>query len=599
MSDTRTQWQRIGVVAVIALSFAYLLSASWFRWGHLVIDTFRDMRVADDMLSGKVLYRDFYHEYGPLMPYLSVLLCRVFGLWIGTFAGLGMAMTAVTAILVYRITRLFSGRLASVLTVLVFLHVFAFGIYQHVAIFNYILPYSSATTLVVLFSLAALLSFLRFILRGGTGNLWGWGLAMVCAFLTRPEMAVVVWGGFVVAGAIAAFGATEPVGTGRGRLFGTLAAPLAAAALCYGLYFLSFGGWENYTKIWLGNMAAATTPRESLVVAFSGTQEDVMLILRSLLIQGVGFSVLGAGTAVLVQRLREPDGNAAWLAAGVAAVFGAVVFLGRFLFTDVAELQYRCLPALLILAGAGGLVRVCLGKGDRPTLAFLTLCGVSGTIIARTVLASTPLTYGFCLTVPAVMVYMIVLFEKAPAWFARWNPHFSKPLYGAVVACLLALFASRYWHDSQQRYAWKNMKVETDVGTIYCDNDAEARNLLAAVRYLLTETPPSATAVAVPECMSLNVLSRRRCPIPYYSLTPRAFPMMGEDTIISSFKTNRVDYVVFVSRFTAEHGSPFFGITYGTNLYAWIRSNYDVVRQYGPYPFTSSEFGVAVFKRKE
>ena len=77
------------------------------------------------------------------------------------------------------------------------------------------------------------------------------------------------------------------------------------------------------------------------------------------------------------------------------------------------------------------------------------------------------------------------------------------------------------------------------------------------------------------------------------------FQLFTEDDMISRFQAAKVDYIVLASRWTPEQGTRAFGVDYARRFHEWMRRDYDVVKQFGPYPYTSDEFGIAILKKKQ
>ena len=57
-------------------------------------------------------------------------------------------------------------------------------------------------------------------------------------------------------------------------------------------------------------------------------------------------------------------------------------------------------------------------------------------------------------------------------------------------------------------------------------------------------------------------------------------------------------YILFVDRAFVWFGYRFFGKDYGKPVFEWVLSNYFLMKQIGPTPFTGQEFGVQIWKRK-
>ena len=61
---------------------------------------------------------------------------------------------------------------------------------------------------------------------------------------------------------------------------------------------------------------------------------------------------------------------------------------------------------------------------------------------------------------------------------------------------------------------------------------------------------------------------------------------------------NAIDYIALVHRTCDEFGHPFFGTHYAKKIYSWIKDNYQLTKLIGPYPFTTEEFGVAIYEKR-
>jgi hypothetical protein len=59
-----------------------------------------------------------------------------------------------------------------------------------------------------------------------------------------------------------------------------------------------------------------------------------------------------------------------------------------------------------------------------------------------------------------------------------------------------------------------------------------------------------------------------------------------------------LDYVVLVQRPLEEYGRRFFGVDYGRKIGIYIGRNYSLEKVFGPFPYTTDDFGIALFKRK-
>jgi signal transduction histidine kinase len=225
---------------------------------------------------------------------------------------------------------------------------------------------------------------------------------------------------------------------------------------------------------------------------------------------------------------------------------------------------------------------------------------VTGSLAGRILFKIGPVSYGFVWAVTAVVIYYVFFFVVLPKLWSRTLQGFPMAMYSAILLVFFVLMAGGYLKRSSAANAQLTYRVLTGKGEIATWKDDISSKIIDAIRYLRTDTPANATVAVVPECHSINFFSDREDPLPFVSgYVPGVLEMFGEDDMISRFRKANVDYIVLVSRWTPEQGKSDFGIDYAVRLYEWMLKNYAVVKQIGPYPFTSSEFGIAILKKNE
>lgn len=225
------------ILAAMTGCFLFLLSRTWMKWGDLIVDTFRDFWVPMKILEGNVLYRDVFYEYGFSPPYFQALLFKLFGLHLYTLAGLGIVITLLVAAAIYLISRMFLSASVSALTVIVFFLAFAFNHYACNNNFNFILPYSFASTFFLLFTLSAIYFFLRFIKSARYLHLFCWALCLSMAVFCRVELPLLLWGGFLVTGTFYAVKIRKKPDI---RFWFILLLPVIACLAGYSLFITNF-----------------------------------------------------------------------------------------------------------------------------------------------------------------------------------------------------------------------------------------------------------------------------------------------------------------------------------------------------------------------
>src|SRR5438105_11806588 len=90
---------RVTIVAAACVLFWL----TWAHWGDFQIDSGRELYVPTQILHGKLLYRDIFHAFGPLAPYVEALLLGLFGQHLYVLYLLGLVTTIATALLLFDI----------------------------------------------------------------------------------------------------------------------------------------------------------------------------------------------------------------------------------------------------------------------------------------------------------------------------------------------------------------------------------------------------------------------------------------------------------------------------------------------------------------
>src|SRR6266853_4731139 len=107
--------------AVIAVLFIVLAVYTWGRWGDLEVDCGREVYVPIEILKGRMLYRDLWYPYGPLVPYAQALLLWIFGVHLNSFYCAGLVLCLSIAYLLYSLARRLLPPMPSLVVSILFL----------------------------------------------------------------------------------------------------------------------------------------------------------------------------------------------------------------------------------------------------------------------------------------------------------------------------------------------------------------------------------------------------------------------------------------------------------------------------------------------
>ncbi|MDP2905410.1 MAG: hypothetical protein Q8O22_03820 [Candidatus Omnitrophota bacterium] len=578
------------VFASSAAVFAYLLHLSWFKWGDLIVDTGREMYAPLRICSGDILYRNFYYIYGPFSPYLNALFFKALGIKLSSLVACGIITAAFAGFLVYKVSRIFLGKFCSTLALWTFFIVFAFGQYVYYGNYNFIVPYSYGAIHALSFALAALYFFYGW-LRGGRQA----GL-LTALFITLALLSKIEVGLSTVAAA-----ACGSMLRGKARFKAGLAfviAPLSVLGIVYLLFSLKPGGLGEP----LAGLLRAIQPNASIPGWLSGAanlKENGLIILKSLFNYVVLIVFFAVGGFVVDRMGRGGFKTRPYVfVVMVSAIFIAIgcFFVKKFFPFDW---QYRPLPVFLALAISALLPVVVIVKTEAEKNKLLTLfclALLSFLLLVRTFFFVRPGHYGFYLLVPGMIFYYVLFLEVIPRFLpAAVNKAFFKIAFSAVFIIFIAghFSLSRFCYDN------KTLKVATAAGTVSNFFNSREENCSKLIEYLRQETAAEDTLVVFPEGPMINFMAQRRNPLYYCMYMPLDLNKQGvTNRVIREMEKYKVSYVVINQRLADEQGYPVFGQDYGQAVWTYIGRNYELVRQFGPFPFTSEEYGIAVFKRK-
>jgi hypothetical protein len=555
----------IAPVLTLAFTAVMILIRNWGRCGSLIVDTFRDPVIADKIVSGQVLYRDIFYEYGFFPPYFLAGLEKIFGLRIDLFMTIGAITFLAAGGLVYFIARRFLNPWLAVLPTLAFALAFAIKEYYPEDVFTYLFPYSFATLFVSLAALTALAAFLAIRDKAVSRAWFIWMISMYMAFLCRVETAFLCWLGFF-------FLAKDKK---EKRLF----IPLLAAALSYGLFlFLTQSSKDFFTSnfthilVALGGKACWNHLSGGLTLG-----QDLWLMTKVF-----GEQLILTGVAAVAASLWTGDAKRKGLSMILA-------MLGVWLACQISLVDfYRSLPLALAM------VIIFSGKNGREKI---ILC-VMGIIFAiRTILATTVVGLGFCFLSVGIIGFYIFFFALVPGFWEKKLKLINMKIFFTLITVffvashLSGLGLCEHWRGA------RTVRVNTPLGAIYCFPTEATIYFWQAVGYLKQKTVPQTTVTVLPEGSGINFFSQRNNRFKYHAVLPPTLSMIREDEIIAALEKSRTDYIVITSRDTSEYGGARFGGDYAQKVQEWIARHYVLEKVFGPYPFTAPESGIALWRR--
>ncbi|MDO8602373.1 MAG: glycosyltransferase family 39 protein [Candidatus Omnitrophota bacterium] len=600
----RKYWQKGWTPAIFIIGmFIYLLNISWLKWGSPLIDTGRELYVPYNLLSGGVLYKDISYEHGPFAPYFNTLLCMIFGLHFHTFIISGVLVTLVFCLFFYKTSRIFLNATFSLLAVITFLAVFAFGQYYYSGIFNFIIPYSYATIYSIIFAIIVLFFYYRFLTKEKNIYQYLCVFFTILSLLSRTEV-----GGPLIAAIFLGMLLDFKRHGNRKKLFKGFTVfcliPVFIVSLVYSFFIViskisSPAANIGFRNLFMRNIEIILINLD-LKQSFTGNlfgaihlQDNVILIFKVVLYY-TGISVmffLGGWVLSLAKKLDFIKRYA--IVIGTALFFiGGAVFIQKNYFPYL--IQYRCVPiiciALFIIA-----YRKYSKQGGQPKFLFLAIFSVfSFMLLLRMLFNVWAGHYGFYLLVPGMLCYYIFFLEIIPGIFRKVE---ARGLYkfGFIVVSVAFILS----HTAISFYMYRNSTLEISSHRGSIKTFPVFYRYKQLLDYISNNTDPSDSLIVFPEGLTLNFFSERKHPSYYCSFLPGTFYNPDtEKKIVKDLEDKRVPYIVIIARSTAEFGPGRFGIDYAKDIWRYIVAHYIIEKQFGLMAFYDSRNRRSAFKEK-
>jgi len=582
------------VVLTLAAAMIYLLGVSWMRWGHLIVDTWREAWVPYKILQGKILYKDIVYPYGFIAPYTLALFYKLFGLKITSLVICSSLLTFTASLLIHKITRFFLGYFEALLAALTFLFVFAFGNYnQSSGIFNFILPYSFATVFTVFFILAAFYCFLSFVSDQKLYYLWLWVFFISLAFFSRIIMTFPVWLAFVAVIFVCYW--KKIFFTLYKAVFFSLL-PLVIAFTGYFLFLFITGAFDGFSESVI-SFAALFTRKDftfsAATFGVTGLKANLFFIFNSLLfnVLAVFISLAGAFSCDYFYNKKQR-------VMAILMLFISLSILLPLAYFTVHD-QYCGMQVLLFVATGWIFLYLLRGGADKKKIMLFALCLVSMAMIVRFFLKLTPHGIGFAFLALVLVAYYVLIFTLLEKMHFIFFKKCSARLSVVFLRFFLVGVMIFVWLRSSPAYSQRVVKIPSAMGYTYCYPDVITEHFLRVYGYLLADGAKDKSLVVLPSGVALNLFTGMDSPLRYVDMGKFEFTAFKEEKILGALSAAIPDYlVIFTFRpLVNMPDGTIFGYNYAHKTLAWIRNNYHCVGNYvsqidGPlWPLT------LVFKR--
>jgi hypothetical protein len=543
------------------------------------------------MLKGRMLYRDLWYPYGPLVPYMQAILVWCFGIHLNTFYCFGLFLNLSIACLIYSIARRLIPPLAAVVVSIVCLRQ---GFSEF--IFNYVFPYSYSAVVGLTLVLVCIYFLFQYVDLRVDRKLMFAGLAAGLALLCKQEFgaAALMAIGFVIVWDLVE--SRSFVGSFRQVL--TIAPGVLLAVLVYGWLFWrltpDFMLRENFSLSpnsqfmktigpqWIAQHGFRLVPSEMFATSAILVFSLVIWFLCAWLFSGAIRSrwMLPVSASILILVLIGGVSSYKWAQTPYNLSYVVTFPIGMF---GIA-------PVILIAAIAG------LPRGlDRATRCIIALLAVFAMALAlRVMLVIFPTGYPVYYDPPLFILFMMA--ATVMLWFAA--RHLIRTDRIHLVNCFLLIDAVWFLLVPFPVVRHQPVPVETPIGTIY-SRPAEAVLVPQMISFVRAQAAAGKRVLILPEFPMLYVMGEMEAPSRWYELFPGLLDSGDEKQVIADAESHHVDYVIITNRATFEYGYPYFGLDWGKQIYRWINANFKQSGEFGKFDRTiDAPFAALIYQRR-
>jgi len=553
---------------------------SWKRSGDLLIDFGGELYIPWRLSRGDVLYKDIFHIFGPFSQYINSFVFRIFGVNISCLVLFNTVIVGIFTIFLYKFISSISDEFTAYVSSFVFLSNFAFACYILVPNnYNFITPYSHELVHALILSLFALVLLKRYFEKFNSLDLGYVGLLLGLVFLTKAEIFLSIFISVLVSYYLylKKKKVSIKVIISSSLLFWV---GFFIPTFLFLFYFSSYITYKKsisvllfqYKNIFLNN-------KSLLALKFYKNSMGILDIKRRILEISLSFfSYLSIEVIFLfLLRIKKKLYRIlVWV-----FLFGLYAF-----FVSKYLLFYLGLVVVIPILCFYFLYKLLKLRESRYLILF-SFSSFAFFCLFKEFFNVRIYHYGFVLTFPSLIVFIIFLLYEFPKDFNI--PKIKK--YNLVFLLLLLL---PYILLEMKNYLSINFPFGVEKERVYVYKTTNKYFMSKVLSRLKKIIPKDKSLVVLPEGIGINYILRRRSNF-YTIYTPPIFQMVKGD-LYRNFSKNPSDFVMLWYRDMSEFGKSFY-MGYGKDIVMLLHKKYKEILSIGGNPF-NRDLGVKILKIK-
>lgn len=585
---------KLDIICLTGLFFIFCFIA-YKRAPYLslfIIDIGREAFIPDQMLQGKLLYKDLFNIFGPLGYQINCLFFSIFGSKISTLEFAGLLNSSIILLLYYIIARFFT----SVKTVFLYTLLMMFMCVFYIDLSSYVFPYTYSLIYAITFVLVSIVCFL-----------------ITLKYQSSQKISYLIYLSYFFAGAaitskydyipyclILFILTLIYIKPSFKKILLCMTAFFTVPIISYGILFLQGVTFADYIdNLNHANNLANSSYLHYLYRKSSGTMLQIEVYPQSIInffIGNICFIILSLAY-YFINNLKKTK-YLIFLYDVIYLILGYVIIYHISINTFFLFLNY----VVFLIFTYFLILKIKKANISNFNLYFILII-FSICCCAKTFFFINLKTYG-TFTVPLlILVFIVFLQEYLPNRFTFINGNLIKRL----MALLMILFTVGSYIYSERLTITQKTLIYTEKGYI-----ATAKKLADTIQNLLnyinTNIDKNASIFVVPEGVMINYVTGRKMPIPkLYSIVPNHLDAFGNSYILNELSEHKPDYIIICKRPIAEYGmNEVFGKNFQERkIYQWILNNYKYQKSIDTeavenksLPFIKTKFEFAIYKKQ-
>lgn len=563
-----SNYSEILSVFSLFIIFSFLVFKFWHNCGLIIIDCGREASFPEQILKGKILYKDIFNIFGPLSYFINAGLYKVFGINLNVLRMAGTINALIIIFLLYSITRLFTSRSIS-WVVSVFIIITCF-----IRCFNFIFPYTYAATYALsafLFSVLFLMLYLKTYKSYFIPLSW---LFIGISMTSKADYFLYVIFLALLTGLIKYYKKIE-IKYLVYSLLSFLIVPVISFLI---LFFQGLTINDLLSQGYFIQKYAFSKTLNHFYFTSVGTYFNINNLGISLkyLLQTFQNFLFVFTIFYLPLKFNKPLLYIAFI----------VIF---YLFRPLQPyyLVFSWMPLFTLFLFIFMLINLIKTKNYKQDGIYLVLIIIALIASMKSFFFLNLTLYG-AYTFPLLFIVIsIFVAEYLSKWIKPINQKYLQQIFfvifcGIILAC---------YHNLNIFYS--NMKfINNEKGPVG-DSKSVAVASQQIIAYIEKNLSPEASLWVIPEGLMINFFTNHPSNGIYYNITPPYIDTFGEDKIVADTKKNPPDYIIINDRDSSEYSYKYICKDYGFNICKYIKSNYSPVNTSG------KNFKMVLYKKKK